>query len=114
MKNNTQLAIATLAVATLGAVSFLIAPASAKDQAEKHAKQAATTSAAAAAALLGSVPEQAPAPKPGHSDSKPGGAWKTIGGTVKDIQGGDLYRGRLRREPDEASCRAGHETPTRA
>jgi len=88
MKNNTQLAIATLAVATLGAVSFLIAPASAKDQAEKHAKQAATTSAAAAAALLGSVPEQVPAPKPGHSDSKPGGAWKTIGGTVKDIQGG--------------------------
>lgn len=87
MKNNTQLAIAALAVAPLATVSFLVAPASAKDKAEKHAKHATTTSAVAAAALLGSVPEQAPAPKPGHSDLKPGVAWKTIGGTVKAIQG---------------------------
>lgn len=87
MKSNTQPAIAPLAVATLAAVSFLVAPASAKDKVEKHAKHATTTSATAAAALLGSVPEQAPALKPGHSDSKPGIAWKTIGGTVRDIQG---------------------------
>lgn len=77
----------SLAIATLAAVGLLAAPASAKDKMEKRHKQAPTTSAAAAATLLGSVPEQAPAPKPGHSDSKPGVAWKTIGGTVKEIQG---------------------------
>ena len=82
-----QPSLATVAVATLAAVSVLITPAFAKDKAEKHLKQAPITSAAAAASLMGSVPQQAPTPKPGHYDSKPGTAWKTIGGTVKDIQG---------------------------
>ena len=87
MKRTPQPSVATVAIATLATVSLLVAPAFAKDQAEKHATHAPTTSAAAAASLLGSVPEQDPAPKPGHSDSKPGVAWKTIGGTVKEIQG---------------------------
>ena len=78
----------TSAVAVLAAVACSVAPASAKEKVKgsQHPTPATTTSAAAAS-LLGSVPEQAPAPKPGHSDSKPGVAWKTVGGTVKDIQG---------------------------
>ncbi|MBS0170294.1 MAG: hypothetical protein JSR62_08045 [Nitrospira sp.] len=77
----------TLAVVTMAAIGLLAASASAKDKPEKHARQTPTTSAAAATALLGSVPEQGLASKPGHTDSKPGVAWKTIGGTVKEIQG---------------------------
>lgn len=79
----------TIAVATLAAIAFIVAPASAKEKekAGKHSKHATTTSAAAASSLLGSVPEQAPAPKPGQHDSKPGAAWKTVGGTVKEIHG---------------------------
>ncbi len=79
--------ILTIAVATLAAVTFVIAPASAKEKAGKLPKQATTTSAAAASSLLGSVPQQSPAPRPGQHDSKPGVAWKTVGGTVKNIQG---------------------------
>ena len=36
--------------------------------------------------LSGSVPRASSPPKPGQYDSKPGTAWKTIGGTVKDIR----------------------------
>ncbi len=88
MNAKTQSALLTIAVATLTAVTFIVAPASAKEKekTDKHPKHT-TTSAAAASSLLGSVPEQAPAPKPGQLDSKPGVAWKTVGGTLKDIQG---------------------------
>ena len=78
--------ILTIAVATLAAVTFIIAPASAKEKTGKHTKHVTTTSAAAAASLLGSAPA-VPASKPGQQDSKPGIAWKTVGGTVKNIQG---------------------------
>jgi hypothetical protein len=76
-------------VAALTAISFIVEPASAKDKEKtgKHRAHAPTTSAAAASSLLGSIPEQSPALKPGQYDSKPGVAWKTVGGTVKDIQG---------------------------
>ncbi len=88
MHATSKTSLITIAAATLAAISVFAAPASAKDK-EKAGKHhaPATTSAAAAASLLGSVPEQAPAPKPGQYDSKPGTAWKTVGGTVKDIQG---------------------------
>ena len=89
MRINAESSLVAIAVATLAAISFTIEPASAKekDKSGKHHAPAATTSAAAAASLLGSMPEQAAAPKPGQYDSKPGVAWKTVGGTVKDIQG---------------------------
>ena len=86
MNTKLQASILTIAAATLATVAFVVAPASAKDK-EKAGKHATTTSAAAASSLLGSVPEQPPAPKPGQHDSKPGVAWKTVGGTVKEIHG---------------------------
>ncbi|MBX3238196.1 MAG: hypothetical protein KF814_18765 [Nitrospiraceae bacterium] len=89
MRINAKSSLLAIAVATLTAISFVVAPASAKEKekAAKHHPHAATTSAAAATSLLGSVPEQSSAPKPGQYDSKPGVAWKTVGGTVKEIQG---------------------------
>ncbi len=88
MNAKLQPSLFTIAVVTLAAVAFVVAPASAKDKERtgKHQKHA-TTSAAAASSLLGSVSEQPPAPKPGQHDSKPGVAWKTVGGTVKEIHG---------------------------
>ncbi len=89
MNATSKTSLFTIAAATFAAISVLVAPASAKDKVKtgKHHAHATTTSAAAATALLGAVPEQAPAPKPGQYDSKPGTAWKTVGGTVKEIQG---------------------------
>lgn len=89
MNAKLQPTLFTIAVATLAAVTFIAAPVSAKEKEKtgKHPKHVTTTSAAAASSLLRSVPEQSPAPKPGQHDSKPGVAWKTVGGTVKDIQG---------------------------
>ncbi|HRC43462.1 MAG TPA: hypothetical protein PLT27_05370 [Nitrospira sp.] len=86
MNTKNQPSILTIATVTLATLAFVVAPASAKDK-EKAGKHATTTSAAAASSLLGSVPEQPPAPKPGQHDSKPGVAWKTVGGTVKEIHG---------------------------
>ncbi len=89
MRMNAESSLLAIAVATLAAISFTVEPASAKEKEQKgtHHPQAATTSAAAAASLSGSVPEQSAASKPGQHDYKPGVAWKTVGGTVKNIQG---------------------------
>ena len=89
MKISTESSRLAIAVAILAAIGVIAEPASAKGRAKKeyHHSHATTTSAAAAASLLGSVPEPSSAPKPGQYDSKPGVAWKTVGGTVKDIQG---------------------------
>lgn len=91
MRMNPETSLLAIAVATLTAISFVVEPASAKEKERtgRHHPHAATTSAAAAASLLGSMPEQSVS-KPGQYDSKPGAAWKTVGGTVKDIQG-DTY-----------------------
>jgi hypothetical protein len=87
MNAHVQPSITSLAAIALIAVTLIGTPAGAKGKANKHEKPAATTtSAAAAASLLGSVP-QSPVGKPGQQDSKPGMAWKTVGGTVKSIQG---------------------------
>ncbi|MCS6291085.1 MAG: hypothetical protein H8K10_19185 [Nitrospira sp.] len=89
MNTKRQHSMLTIATATLATVAFVVAPVSAKDreQAGKHSNHTTTTSAAAAASLLGSIPEQPTAPKPGQHDSKPGVAWKTVGGTLKEIHG---------------------------
>src|SRR5262245_7166881 len=81
MKNilqNSMLAI----VAAIAAVALAAAPAMAKDS----KKPASHKSAAAAAASMGHVPTVQEAPKKGQHDEKPGPAWTTVGGTVKDIQ----------------------------
>ncbi len=87
MTSTFQHSILTIATATLATLAIVVAPASAKDKSGKHSSHATITSAAAASSLLGSLPEQPPAPKPGQHDSKPGVAWKTVGGTVKEIHG---------------------------
>ena len=87
MNAQAQISMLSLATVALTAVMLVVTPASAKGKSEKHDKNAPTTSAAAAASLLGTVLQSAPAGKPGQQDSKPGMAWKTVGGTVKSIQG---------------------------
>lgn len=69
-------------IAALALVPLISSPAWAKGQ-----KKPVHSSAATAAAEMGTVPQVSPAPKAGQHDTKPGPAWKTVGGTVKDIQG---------------------------
>ena len=77
----------TVLVSTLAIVALAIAPALAKDS---KSKKSGHSSAKAAAEAVSHVPEQGEAPKAGHHDSKPGPAWKTVGGTVKNVEG-DIY-----------------------
>ena len=64
-------------------VALVAAPAMAKSS----KKSSSHSSASAAASSMGSVPQTPESPKAGHHDEKPGPAWKTIGGTVKNIDG---------------------------
>ena len=75
--------ILPIGIAALAVAIAIAAPAMAKSS----KKTSAQSSAAAAASTLGSVPQTPEAPKAGHHDEKPGPAWKTIGGTVKQIDG---------------------------
>ena len=77
----------TVLVSTLAIVALALTPALAKDSKNKKSSH---TSAKAAAEAVSQVPEQGEAPKAGHHDSKPGPAWKTVGGTVKNVAG-DIY-----------------------
>jgi hypothetical protein len=72
-------------IAALTVIPLITSPAWAKSQ-----KKSVHSTAATAAAEMGAVPATSPAPKPGQYDTKPGPAWRTIGGTVKGIQG-DMY-----------------------
>ena len=88
MKKAKKKKILPIVVALVAIAVVAAAPAMAKS---KDAKKSSThTSAAAAAVTMGHVPEVGEAPKAGHHDVKPGPAWRTVGGTVKDIQG-DAY-----------------------
>ena len=81
MKNRLQTSIFAM-VAAIAVAALAAAPAMAKDP----KKPVSHKSAAAAAASLGHVPSVQEAPKGGHHDEKPGPAWRTVGGTVKDIK----------------------------
>ena len=83
--SNTSEKIVLAAIMALAFITLISSPVWAKSQ-----KKSSRSSAASAAAEMGHVPEISPAPKPGQHDTKPGPAWKTIGGTVKGIQG-DVY-----------------------
>lgn len=72
---------------TVALVALAVTPALAKDSKNNKSSHSAAKAAAEAA---GHVPEQADAPKAGPQDSHPGPAWRTIGGTVKNVHG-DLY-----------------------
>jgi hypothetical protein len=83
VKNIQPMVSAVIVVVAL--IAFTGLPASAKSP-----KKSSRSSAAAAASLMGAAPVVAPAPKPGQHDTKPGPAWKTVGGTVKGVQS-DMY-----------------------
>lgn len=86
MKSQMKSPLMTIAVAALAMVALAAAPALAKDKvAKKKSSGMHHSSAAAAASSTGHIPEVARAPKAGEHDSKPGPAWKTVGGTVKHI-----------------------------
>ena len=82
-KKTQPIVFAAIAAAAL--IGLAGSPASAKSQ-----KKASQSSTASAAAARSSAPALAPAPKSGQYDTKPGPAWRTVGGTVKGVQG-DVY-----------------------
>ena len=86
METNKKTQILPILVATLVIMAMATAPALAKSS----KKSSSQSSAAAAASSIGSIPEAPEAPKPGQHDSKPGPAWRTIGGTLKNVEG-DTY-----------------------
>lgn len=83
MKKSAKKQILPIVVATLAVIAVAAAPAVAKSS----KKQSSHSSAAAAASSLGAAPQAQEAPKAGQHDAKPGPAWKTVGGTVKQIDG---------------------------
>ncbi|SPP63265.1 hypothetical protein [Nitrospira lenta] len=88
MKSHVKNPMMTIAVAALALVTLAAAPALAKDkEAKKKSSGMHHSSAAAAASSTSHIPEVGQAPKRGEHDSKPGPAWKTVGGTVKQIDG---------------------------
>jgi hypothetical protein len=88
MKSQMKSPMITIAVAALAMVALAAAPALAKDkEAKKKSSGMHHSSAAAAASSTSHIPEVGQAPKRGEHDSKPGPAWKTVGGTVKQIDG---------------------------
>lgn len=86
MKNPKKKILPVL-VSAVAIVALAMTPALAKDSKNKKPSH---SSAKAAAEAAGHAPEQGDAPQVGHQDSKPGPAWKTVGGTVKKVQG-DSY-----------------------
>ena len=81
MKKSLKNTMITIVVMT--AVAAIVA---APTMAKESKKTSSHKSAAAAAASMGHVPEVQAAPKAGHHDEKPGPAWRTVGGTVKEIK----------------------------
>jgi len=81
---NVRKKILPVLVSTVAIVALAMAPALAKDSKNKKSTH---SSAKAAADAAGHVSEQGDAPKAGRHDSKPGPAWKTVGGTLKNVEG---------------------------
>ena len=81
---NVRKKILPVLVSTVAIVALAIAPAMAKDSKNK---QSSHSSAKAAADAAGHVSGQGDPPKADLHDSKPGPAWKTVGGTLKNVEG---------------------------
>jgi hypothetical protein len=79
-------------VSALAILALAMTPAFAKDDKKKDSKKPKShVSASAAAAASGAhISDPGQAPRAGQHDTKPGPAWKTVGGTVKHING-DVY-----------------------
>lgn len=87
MKKNGKKRILPVLVSTVAIIAFAITPALAKDSKNKKSSQ---PSSEAEVQIVGHAPEQSSAPKNAPHDSAPGPAWKTVGGTLKKVQG-DSY-----------------------
>lgn len=88
MTTDVKTRILTIAIAALSTVALAAAPALAKEKdVKKKSPGSHHSSAAAAASSASHIPEVGHAPKSGEHDTKPGPAWKTVGGTVKQIDG---------------------------
>jgi hypothetical protein len=83
MKNERKQILPVL-VSTVAIVAFAMTPALAKESKNKKSSQ---SSSEAAVQVVGHAPEQSNAPKNVPHDSAPGPAWKTVGGTLKKVQG---------------------------
>jgi len=84
---NVRKKILPVLVSTVAIVALAMAPALAKDSKNKKSGHSTHSSAKAAADAAGHVSEQGDAPKADLHDSKPGPAWKTVGGTLKNVEG---------------------------
>jgi hypothetical protein len=84
METNRKTQALPILIATLAIMAVATAPALAKSS-----KKSSSHSSAAASPIR-SIPAAPEASKAGQHDSKPGPAWKTVGGTVKSVEG-DLY-----------------------
>jgi hypothetical protein len=84
MEANSKTQVLPILVATLAIMAVATAPALAKSS------KKSPSHSSAAASSIGSIPAAPEAPKAGQHDSKPGPAWKTVGGTVKHVEG-DIY-----------------------
>ena len=80
---NPEKKILQILMSTMAILALAMAPALAKDLKNRKSSQ---SSVQAAAGTAGHVSEQADALKADHHDSKPGPAWRTLGGTVKKIE----------------------------
>ena len=86
----TVLGARTLSIMTVAlACAVMTTPVLAKDI-KTGKKSSSATSAEAAAKKLGTVPDTSAWSAKVQQDRKPGMAWRTIGGTVKQIKG-DTY-----------------------
>lgn len=85
MKQNLNTPL-TIMMAVL-AITLVTAGTAQAENSKKSHKTTPHSSAAAAAAEVEGGPETAASSTTGHADHKSGPAWKTIGGTVKQIKG---------------------------
>lgn len=90
MKTTSNKQIFPVLVSALAILALAATPALAKDSKKESKKSKSHASAGAAAAVGAHASDPGHAPKQGQFDSKPGPAWKTVGGTVKNING-DIY-----------------------
>jgi hypothetical protein len=73
-------------VSAVAIVALAMAPTLALAKDSKN-KKSTHSSAKVAVEVAGHVHEQGDAPQAGDHDSKPGPAWKTVGGTLKNVEG---------------------------
>jgi uncharacterized protein YdeI (BOF family) len=88
MSKNPKLLLPIM-IAALAVTAVITAPVIAESP-KKSKKNAAHSSPSTADETASGVPEPVSSPAKDHRDHEPGPAWRTVGGTVKQIKG-DTY-----------------------